>query len=298
MKRKVCFLGLIAALCAVMFSAPKLKAEMIKEIAMGVFYNAPNEAEMEKYYLSKHGPTIAMSSGPWMRRYRLWLPYTPPTEAVENFGAVRGRYAELWYPSADDYRVTHGGTQQAEEQMPTGIVQVDETSSGDAPAFQSPLPWERRDPSIEKANNPVVIVPAIATENFHSTLGPLELEETTFLRWVTVIKYPDNVSVEEGEKWFLEVYAKEAAKQPGLLNFFSHKCISGVKRLDKGEKEWVRVCEYWYEDFDAWKKAVIESPPDYTPPSWGGEYPFVEMVSTFIPYMHYVDFLKGDYVVP
>jgi hypothetical protein len=63
-------------------------------------------------------------------------------------------------------------------------------------------------------------------------------------------------------------------------------------------KEWVRVNEYWYEDMDAWREAVLESPPDYTVPSWGGEYPFVEMISTFLPYRHDVDFLKGGYVVP
>jgi hypothetical protein len=63
-------------------------------------------------------------------------------------------------------------------------------------------------------------------------------------------------------------------------------------------KNWVRVNEYWYKDFDAWRKAVLDSPPKYTAPSWGGQYPYVEMISTFLPYMHDVDFLKGGYVVP
>jgi hypothetical protein len=298
MKNKLFIFFAFAVLSACLAWCPESRAEMIKEVAIGVFHTAPNEAEMEKYYLSQHGPTIALASGPWMRRYRLWLPYTPPEEAVEKFGALRGRYAELWYPGAEDFIVTHGGAQQADPEMPPPEMPTGISETGEGPVFQSPLPWERRDPSIPKANNPVVIVPAIATENFHSTMGPMELADTTFLRWVTVIKYPEGVSVEEGEKWFLEVYAKEASKQPGLLNFFSHKCISGVKRLDPGEKEWVRVVEYWYDDFDAWENAVIKAPPGYTKPSWGGEYPFVEMVSTFIPYMHYVDFLKGDYVVP
>jgi hypothetical protein len=61
--------------------------------------------------------------------------------------------------------------------------------------------------------------------------------------------------------------------------------------------KWVRINEYWYENFAAWRKAVIESPPKYTLPSWGGKYPFVEIERTFVPYVHYVDFLKGGYAV-
>lgn len=287
---------IVLFVCA--FSGEKCMAEMVKEVAIGVFHAAPNEAEMERYYLRQHGPTIALSSGPWMRRYQLWLPYNPPETAKGRFGALRGRYAELWYPSLEDYLVTHGGGgQDQNEKMPMGIVKVDDGIIKGGGEFQSPLPWERRDPTTPKSNNPVVIVPAIATEKFHSTMGPMELEDTTFIRWVTVIRYPDNVTVEEGEKWFLEVHAKEASKQKGLINFFSHRCLD-VKKANSKEKAWVRVNEYWYEDFEAWNEAVIESPPEYTKPSWGGKYPYVEMVSTFIPYMHYVDFLKGDYVLP
>jgi hypothetical protein len=54
--------------------------------------------------------------------------------------------------------------------------------------------------------------------------------------------------------------------------------------------QWVRINEYWYENFAAWRKAAIESPPKHTAPGWGGKYPFVEMESTFIPCMHYVNF--------
>jgi hypothetical protein len=34
----------------------------------------------------------------------------------------------------------------------------------------------------------------------------------------------------------------------------------------------------------------------YTAPPWGGEYPFVEMVSTFLPYYPDIDFMKGTYM--
>jgi hypothetical protein len=73
---------------------------------------------------------------------------------------------------------------------------------------------------------------------------------------------------------------------------------SGEGAPPGGVTSWVRVNEYWYKDLAAWRKAVIESPPEYTAPPWGGEYPFVEMASTFIGYKPDIDFLKGDYIVP
>jgi hypothetical protein len=40
-----------------------------------------------------------------------------------------------------------------------------------------------------------------------------------------VIGYPDRVSPEEADRWYVEVHAKEAAEQPGLLRFVSHRAL-------------------------------------------------------------------------
>jgi hypothetical protein len=264
---------------------------MVKEVAMGVFTNAPNQTELDRYYLRYHGPEVMKFSGPWLRRYQLWLPYEPPKEAAEQFGAVKGRYAELWFGSEEEYldRPAHGPMSKS-------------TFKSVGPNMQT-----------------VVMVPAKPTEEFYDP-DP-NPEETTILRWVQIIRYPDGVSLADGEKWFLQVHAKEALKQPGLLKFVSHRVLTEIdekmnqlmQKAMKGNpggggmpgaadmpkrQSWVRVNEYWYKDFDAWRKAVLESPPAYTAPPWGGKYPFVHMISSFLPYMHDVDFLKGGYVVP
>ena len=248
---------------------------MLKEVAIGVFDNAPSQAEANRFYMRYHGPEITRLSGPWMTRYQLWLPYEPPEAAVNLFGAVRGRYAELWYRE-EDY---------LDRPEMRGVTQP---------------PFIRN--SKKKSGQANVMVPANPTDVFYDS-DP-HPEKTPILRWITLIRYPDGVSVEEGEKWFLEVYAKEAVKQPGLLKFVSHKAVSfdnvevpGTK-MPAGMpamKKWVRLCEYWYTDFNAWRKAVLDSPPDYTAPPWRGSYPFVDMASTFIPYYSDVDFLKGTY---
>jgi hypothetical protein len=265
-------------------------AGMVKEVAMGVFTNAPSQTELDRYYLRYHGPEVLKFSGPWLRNYQLWLPYDPPMEAVERFNAVKGRYAELWFSSGDEYldRPAHGPMSKA--------------------TFKS----------VGENKQTVVMVPAKPTEEFYDP--DTNPEETTILRWVQIIRYPDNVSIEDGDKWFLNVHAREALKQPGLMKFVSYRALTeignkmeelmmksgGLPAVTQSAapsgmpktKNWVRVNEYWYKDFDAWRKAVLDSPPKYTAPSWGGQYPYVEMISTFLPYTHDVDFLKGGYVVP
>jgi hypothetical protein len=178
--------------------------------------------------------------------------------------------------------------------------------------------------TVGPSKQTVVMVPAKPTEEFYDP-DP-HPEDTTILRWVQVMAYPEGVSLEEGEEWFLNVHAKEALKQPGLIKFVSYRVLTevgekmmqammksmkpismegGARGPEGGsppsgmdQTSWVRVNEYWYKDFDGWREAALGSPPAYTAPDWGGEYPFVEMVSTFIPYMHDVDFLRGNYIVP
>jgi hypothetical protein len=283
---------LILAVGTVCCQVSSASAGMVKEVAVGVFSNAVNQTDLDRFYLRHHGPEVVKFSGAWLRLYQLWNPFEPPEEAVERFGAVRGRYAELWYSSGEEYldRPAHGPMKSA-------------TFETEGPSKQT-----------------VVMVPAKPTEEFFDP-DP-HPEDTPILRWLQVMAYPEGVSLEEGEDWFLNVHAKEALKQPGLIKFVSYRVLTelGEKMLqemmksmkpigmetaeggsppsDTGRKTWVRVNEYWYKDFNGWREAVVESPPEYTTPGWGGEYPYVEMVSTFLPYMHDVDFLKGNYIVP
>jgi len=136
------------------------------------------------------------------------------------------------------------------------------------------------------------LVPAMPTEDF---LGKEPTpEESTILRWYRLIKYPEGVSLADGERWYLEVHSQEAKEQPGLLRYVSHRVIENPPI----ETPWHRVEELWYENFDAWRKAVVEFPPSYTPPPWSKEYPFIDTISNFIRYKPDIDFLKDNPLIP
>jgi hypothetical protein len=122
---------------------------------------------------------------------------------------------------------------------------------------------------------------------------------TTILRWVNVFKYPQGVPVEEADKWYVDVHAKEVMQQPGLIRYYSYRCIT---LPGHPAYPWHRVSDLWYTDFVGWKKSVVDSPPKYTKPPWGqfDNYPFLEpyvdFVSTFILERPDKDFLR-DYMV-
>lgn len=237
---------------------------MIKHVF--VFQPAISMIEADRYYLRFHSKECIRFFGPWLRRYETYRAYDAPSEA-DRFGVLRGRMTELWYGRVEDFM---------------------EADPNRKPYTPPPGGWA----GFGLAGGAVTMVPAMPTDDF---LGKEPTpEQVTILRWYQVIKYPEGVSVEDGENWYKEVYAQEAKEQPGLLCFKSHRVLANPPI----PTPWHRVTEMWYESFDAWRKAVIDSPPKYTRPPWGKEEPFVDMASTFVPYKPDVDFLKDNALIP
>ncbi len=237
---------------------------MIKQVAIG-FLDGVNRIEADRWYFRYHSKECIRFFGPWLRRYETYLAHAPPPGA-ERFGVRGGRLTELWYDSVQSFA---------------------EATPYDWPFTRGAFSRVSKAPPAAGA-----LFPAMPTENF---LGKAPTpEEKPILRWVCMFKYPDGVSVADGEKWYVGTHAREAAQQPGLLKFVSHRALENSPR----PSPWLRVSEMWYEDFDAWRKAVIESPPKYTAPPWANEYPHVDMASTFVGFKPDVDFLKDNPFIP
>lgn len=180
---------------------------------------------------------------------------------------LRGRLTELWYPNVADWK---------------------EAAPYARPYTPPAGGWEK----FFGRNSAVTIVPAMPTEDF---LGKEPTpEETTILRWVQVFKYPEGVSLEEGDKWYLGVHSAEAKRQPGLLRYVSHRVPDDAPF----KTPWLRVSELWYRDFAAWHEAMSKTATDYTKPRWSAAYPFVDMISTFVSYKPDVDFLRDNPAIP
>jgi hypothetical protein len=238
---------------------------MIKHLF--VFQPAVSMVEADRYYFRFHANEVVRFVGPWLCRYETYRASNAPKEA-DRFGCLRGRLSELWYRSVGEFR------EADPENRPY-------TAPG------TPGGWADL---LGKAA--VIIVPARPTEDF---LGKEPLpEQVPILRWLRILKYPEGVSVKDGEKWYLETFSQDAKRQQGLLKYVSHRVLDDLPI----QTPWCRVEEMWYQDFDAWRRAVVESPPGYTAPPWGKEEPFVDMVSTFVGYKPDVDFIKDCPRIP
>jgi hypothetical protein len=145
----------------------------------------------------------------------------------------------------------------------------------------------------------ICTVPGDPTEDF---LGSeVSMDEKTVLRWLIYMKYPEGVSEQEGEDWYLNVHAREVMQQPGLTRFFSYKALPhrlfappkpGARRFmhpnTRMHLGWNRVSEQWYANPNGWRKSIVESPPRYTAPPWASHdrypflKPFVDFASMFV----------------
>ena len=84
-------------------------------------------------------------------------------------------------------------------------------------------------------------------------------DDSVCFRWHVLLRYPDGVTAEEGERWFLETHAPEVCAFPGLRRFFSYRVIdetcacpacgatAGRRRRRRCSTEWHRLSELWFE---------------------------------------------------
>ena len=236
---------------------------MLKSVVMHDIPMA-HVAAMERWYYRDHAPEINRRFGPWLVRHDSYLPVDAPPEA-RAYGFF-------------NWRVTEGYWRELPAPGPGGNL-----------AFTLPP----RVPRVAAG-----FFPAQPTEDFMG--GRIQPHERNVLRWYVLLRYPEGVAKEEGERWFLDVHAKEAMRQPGLFRFFSFRAAperialpgewpaGGPPGADTVMHSWDRLIELWYDSFDDWRRAVLDAPPRYTPPAWATQasYPFVvpgiDFVSSFL----------------
>lgn len=93
------------------------------------------------------------------------------------------------------------------------------------------------------------------------------------LRWVFFLRFPDGVSKEDGERWYLGTHTQEAKHLLGLRRYVSWRAEKAaiappwttVERLNL----WDRVTELAFDDWESWYEATVAKVPKYTPPSYG-----------------------------
>ncbi len=95
------------------------------------------------------------------------------------------------------------------------------------------------------------------------------------IRWLFLLKYPEGVPVEEGERWYLGTHTQEAKRMAdfGLQRYRTWKGLDAPfdtpSRTREQLNEYRRLTELTFPDWDAFKAAAVDSGISYTRPDYG-----------------------------
>lgn len=226
---------------------------------------------MERWLLRDHAPETVSFIGPILDRYCSYRA-VPAPEGALDYASYNWRMTEHWWRESPF---------RGEGQMDQGTLFAERWPDGYKAVLGLPLDGEPRNAGWRGragGPNPPAFV-FVTRRPVNDFLGRgLTMDDGTVIRWVQAIKYPEGVSREEGDDWYVNVHAPEACRQPGLKRFVSYTAVPPVVG------PWWRVSELWYENAEAWRNAVILNPPSYTPPAWARHprYPFLEPWVDFV----------------
>jgi hypothetical protein len=221
-------------------------------------------AAMERWYWRDHAPEIARRFGPWLSRHESFLPVDAPADA-RALGYLNWRVTECYW---------------RELPLPGARGNL---------AFTIPPLW-----------------PRVATGFFAAQPtdeicgGAVQPSERAVLRWYCLSRYPDGVSIAEGDDWFVTTPAPELAALGNPYRAFSTRAHPEALPLPgqwpphaappRGSLMlgWHRLTELWFETFDDWRAFIETAQARLAPPPWAGgrAYPYVDagidFVSTFL----------------
>ncbi|MFW9952469.1 MAG: hypothetical protein ACFFKA_20305 [Candidatus Thorarchaeota archaeon] len=100
------------------------------------------------------------------------------------------------------------------------------------------------------------------------------------IRFVHIFNYSANISVVDGEKWYLNEHVPRAKKLPGVINFLSWRAIDpGIPYPHPASptpfNQFVRRSELIFKDINSWYQAIMID-PDLWIASKGGKPGFRE----------------------
>jgi hypothetical protein len=141
---------------------------------------------MDRWLYKEHAMETMNQVGPILHRYATYRA-VPPPEGGQAYGYYNWRMTEHWWAESPFRNGVMGHGSALSEVWPAnyadalGIVQ-NEAARGKK--------WSAKAPVF-------IFVPVRPTEDFKGR--KLTIDDGTIVRWVTVFKYPEGVSVEKGD---------------------------------------------------------------------------------------------------
>ncbi|AWI06622.1 hypothetical protein [Clostridium drakei] len=99
------------------------------------------------------------------------------------------------------------------------------------------------------------------------------MEDGPNYRWQFVMKYPDGVSMEEGDKWFYEEVIPKFQESPDVTRMLTSKILQSINNCP-----YQKVVEIWFNCPSGWHRTAVEKAKEIKKPSWAkyDEFPYLK----------------------
>ncbi len=103
--------------------------------------------------------------------------------------------------------------------------------------------------------------------------GPRSIEDGPNYRWQFAFSYPEGVSREEADKWFLEQFMPTLCELPQVTRALSSRVLDNPRK-----SPFHRLSEVWFENSKEWEEAMSFMAANLPRPAWAtyDQFPYFE----------------------
>lgn len=228
---------------------------MIRTMALHTV-NMDRLPECERWYWTCHGPQLYRRYEPWLVRFESFRAIDVDDKRLsEEYGLTN------WMATSGYWR------------------EIPEIGSRGEMCLSSPP---------EHAYSYGICVTPQCTEDYKG--AEIAPEELAPLRWVQLMRWPEDISKDAGDEYYNNVLAPEICQCDEVKRFFSFRSLDehirfpgewkeeSLKAMKGSPKDhdWDRMSEIWFSCFSDWRKFIER---EFTKPEWAkrNTYPFVGM---------------------
>ncbi|MFC1890980.1 acetyl-CoA hydrolase [Thermodesulfobacteriota bacterium] len=228
-----------------------------------------------KHWLHRYHIADSISQfGPYVSKYAFYPALPTPPEG-SRFGTVRMQLTEHYWmihPFQNELKV-----KTFNEYFPLDVLK-----------WQGTIPDTEEEPSTnidgdagrssggDNEMPPFIFafVPVWWEEDFKG--NERTVEDGPNYRWQFVLRYPEDVSVEQGDEWFYQEVIPQFQTMPEVTRILSSKILREVNSCP-----FHRVTEMWFDGPTDWHRAAVEKAASIKKPAWAKQDKFPYLQSRF-----------------
>ena len=228
--------------------------------------------KLENWLYRYHVPDSISQFGPYVSKYAFYpaLP-TPPGGA--RFGTVRMQMTEhYWLANPNDVGFAKDHHKILTEYFPTDVLvwqnNIPDMGHSHGIDKSQEVNIEGDDARSTKGDEAAGTVPFIFAfvpvwweEDFKGE--GRTVEDGPNYRWMFMVKYPEGVSAEEGDKWLKEEFIPAWTSHEGCT-----RCVSSKIKKEVNGCDFDRIVEMWFECQTAWCDAAAAAAEKCAKPAW------------------------------